>query len=124
MDPQDYFKDSDSLKQFVSKHPKTEPPDRVQPDLNWRYLPEILVTEILRVVSTARQNITNAVNDMESCLQMYSGEVIGNIATQIDSMTREEIKFSEKVQEIRSTLTSSYETEFGNLVYRNEPEPE
>ena len=42
----------------------------------------------------------------------------------MDSLTRKEIKFSERVQEIRSTLTSSFETEFGNLVYRIEPEPE
>ena len=55
---------------------------------------------------------------------MYSNDNIGNIETQMDSLTREEVKFIEKVKEICSILMSSYETELANIVNRIQPDPE
>ena len=55
---------------------------------------------------------------------MYNNENIGNIETQMDSRTREEAKFNDRVKEICSNLTSSFETEFANLVHRIRPDQE
>ena len=68
--------------------------------------------------------MTSAINDMEGRFQTYSGEVIGNIETKLDTLTREEIQFCKRIQDIRSSFTSDFEQEFSNLVYRLKPEPE
>ena len=91
VDRQDHLKNSDSLKKMVGKNPMPEPPERDRPNLPWEYSTESRVTEILRAVTLDRRHITNAVNDMESHLKMYSNENIGNIETQMDSLTREEV---------------------------------
>ena len=82
------------------------------------------MTEIVRVVGKARTAVTNTMSDMESRLQSYSGNIIGDIRAKLDALTREEIGFSKKVQDIRSTFTSEFEHEFEALVYRVDPEPE
>ena len=68
------------------------------PDLPWEYSCESRVTEMLRAVTLARRNLTNAVNDIESRLKMYQNENIGNIQTQMDSLTKEEVTFNDRIQ--------------------------
>ena len=82
------------------------------------------MTEIVRVVGKARRALTNAITDMESRLQSYSGEVLGDIEAKLDALTREEICFCKRIQDIRSTFTSDFEQEFLALVYRLKLEPE
>ena len=76
---------------------------------------------MLRAVTLARRNLTNTVNNIESRLKMYQNENIGNIQTQMDSLTKDEGKFNDRIQEICSVLTTSFETEFANLVHRIRP---
>merc|ERR1711954_503943 len=66
VDPEDFIKTIDSLKKFVGRNPKNEPPDREMPGLPWEYLCESRLTEMLRAVALARRNLTNAVKDIES----------------------------------------------------------
>ena len=42
----------------------------------------------------------------------------------MDSLTKDEVKFNDCIQEIRSVLTTSFETEFSNLVHRIRPDLE
>ena len=124
VDPGDLLRSSDTLKKFVGRSPKTEPLDRENPDIPWEYNCKSRVTEILRAVTIARRNLTNTVNDIKSRLKLYQGETIGNITMQFDSLTKDLVKFNDHIQEIRSVLTSYFETELGNLVHRIKPDPE
>ena len=124
VDPGDLLRSSDMLKNFVGRNPKMEPPDRENPDIPWEYSCESRVTEMLRAVTLARRNLTNTVNDIESRLKLYQGENIGNITTQMDSLTKDLVKFNDHIQEIRTVLTTSFKTELGNLVHRIKPDPE
>ena len=47
------------------------------------------MTKILRAVTIARRNITNTVNDIKSRLKLYQGDSIGNITTQVNSLTKD-----------------------------------
>ena len=102
VDPGDLLKSSDTLKKFVGGNPKTEPLDRENPDIPWEYSCKSRVTEMLRVVTLARRNLTNTVNDIESRLKLYQSENIGNITTQMDSLTKDLVKFNDCIQKIRS----------------------
>ena len=124
VDPGDLLKTSDTLKNFVGRNPRTDPPDRENPDIPWEYSCKSRVADVLRAVTLARRSLTNTVNDIESRLKLYQGENIGNITTQMDSLTKDLVKFNDRVQEIRSVLISSFETELGNLVHRIKPDPE
>ena len=100
------------------------PPDRENPDIPWEYNCESRVTEILRAVTIARRNITNTVNDIKSRLKLYQGDNIGNITTQMDSLTKDLVIFNDRIQEIWSVLTSNFETKLDNLIHRIKPDPE
>ena len=65
-----------------------------------------------------------AVTKMESRLKDYAGDIIGDIGSKVQALSREEIWFSEKIHNIWSFFMSEYEHEFANLVYRLDPEPE
>ena len=82
------------------------------------------MTKILRAVTIARRNITNTVNDIKSRLKLYQGDNIGNITTQMDSLTKDLVIFNDHIQEIWSVLTSNFETELDNLIHRIKPDPE
>ena len=67
------------------------------------------MTKILRAVTITRRNITNTVNNIESRLKLYQGDSIGNITTQLDSLTKDLVTFNDKTQEIRLSLTTIFE---------------
>ena len=124
VDPGELLRSSESLKKFVGRNPKMEPPDRENPDTPWEYDCESRVTKILRSVTIARRNVTNTVNDLKSRLKLYQGDSIGNITTQMDSLTKDLGTFNDCIQEIRSSLTTIFEMELDNLVHRIKPDPE
>ena len=82
VDPGELLRSSESLKKFVGRNPKTEPPDRDNPDTPWEYDCESRVTKILSAVTSARRKVTSMVNDLKSRLKLYQGNSIGNITTQ------------------------------------------
>ena len=82
------------------------------------------MTEIVRVVGKARRSVTNAFTNMESRLQSYNEDIIGDIGAKVDTLSRKEIQFSETIQDIQSTFTNEYEHEFEALVHRLDLEPE
>ena len=110
VDPGDLLRTSDMLKKFVGRSPKTKPLDRENPDFPLEYNCKSRVTEILRAVTIARRNLTNTVNNIKSRLKLYQGENIGNITRQMDSLTKDLVKFNDSIQEIQSVLTSNLET--------------
>ena len=124
VDPGELLRSSESLKKFVGRNPKTEPPDRDNPDTPWEYDCESRVTKILSAVTSARRKVTNTVNDLKSRLKLYQGDSIGNITTQMDSLTKDLGTFNDCIQEIRSSLTTIFEMELDNLVHRIKPDPE
>ena len=60
---------------------------------------------------------------MESKTREHSGHIIGDIKSRIQALSREEINFTLKVQDIWSQLPGEFKEEFNNLTYRMNPNP-